>query len=238
MPTCSPGSTPSSPYKPPWPRAHSSGEGAFIDMSLFDTQLAVLANQSMNFLVSGRTPHRMGNAHPNLVPYQTFAVADGQVVIAVGSDAQFRVAVRGARASVQLGTWRRRRHTNAARVDESPGRSSRKVAGWRCQPWRRERAAGCTARGRCARRTHQHRGRGLRRMRRPPRGRWSIAWRPATARAVPAVRSPITMTGLASRAGCAAPHPDWASINSTNPGHGNRPDPCAVLAAHGPIARE
>jgi crotonobetainyl-CoA:carnitine CoA-transferase CaiB-like acyl-CoA transferase len=68
----------------------SSGEGAFIDMSLFDTQLAVLANQSMNFLVSGQAPRRMGNAHPNLVPYQTFAVADGEVVIAVGSDAQFR----------------------------------------------------------------------------------------------------------------------------------------------------
>ena len=67
-----------------------SGEGAFIDMSLFDTQVAVLANQSMNFLVSGRSPRRMGNAHPNLVPYQTFAVADAEVVIAVGSDAQFR----------------------------------------------------------------------------------------------------------------------------------------------------
>jgi len=68
----------------------TSGVGAFIDMSLFDTQVAVLANQAMNFLVSGRTPRRMGNAHPNLVPYQTFAVADGEVVIAVGSDAQFR----------------------------------------------------------------------------------------------------------------------------------------------------
>ncbi|MFO1502460.1 MAG: CaiB/BaiF CoA-transferase family protein [Steroidobacteraceae bacterium] len=67
-----------------------SGEGAFIDMSLFDTQVAVLANQSMNFLASGRAPTRMGNAHPNLVPYQTFRVADGEVVIAVGSDAQFR----------------------------------------------------------------------------------------------------------------------------------------------------
>ena len=68
----------------------ASGEGAFIDMSLFDTQVAVLANQSMNFLVSGKAPRRLGNAHPNLVPYQTFTVADGEVVIAVGSDAQFR----------------------------------------------------------------------------------------------------------------------------------------------------
>jgi crotonobetainyl-CoA:carnitine CoA-transferase CaiB-like acyl-CoA transferase len=67
----------------------SSGAGTFIDMALFDTQVAVLANQSMNFLVSGITPRRMGNAHPNLVPYQVFRVADGELVIAVGSDQQF-----------------------------------------------------------------------------------------------------------------------------------------------------
>jgi len=91
-----------------------SGEGAFIDMSLFDTQLAVLANQSMNFLVSGRSPRRMGNAHPNLVPYQTFAVADGEVVIAVGSDAQFR-ALCGVLGLEESGTaaWAA---TNAVRV--------------------------------------------------------------------------------------------------------------------------
>ncbi len=51
--------------------------------------MAVLANQAMNFLVSGKAPHRMGNAHPNLVPYQVFTVADGELVIAVGSDTQF-----------------------------------------------------------------------------------------------------------------------------------------------------
>lgn len=67
----------------------TSGQGAFIDMALFDTQVAMLANQSMNFLVSGRVPHRMGTAHPNLVPYQSFAASDGELVIAVGSDAQF-----------------------------------------------------------------------------------------------------------------------------------------------------
>jgi crotonobetainyl-CoA:carnitine CoA-transferase CaiB-like acyl-CoA transferase len=66
-----------------------TGHGAVIDMALFDTQIAVLANQSMNFLVSGVAPARMGTAHPNLVPYQAFAVADGELVIAVGSDAQF-----------------------------------------------------------------------------------------------------------------------------------------------------
>jgi crotonobetainyl-CoA:carnitine CoA-transferase CaiB-like acyl-CoA transferase len=67
-----------------------TGAGATIDMSLLDTQVAVLANQAMNFLISGSAPKRMGNAHPNLVPYQVFSAADGHVVIAVGSDAQFR----------------------------------------------------------------------------------------------------------------------------------------------------
>ncbi len=69
-------------------RQHT-GEGALIDMALYDTQVAVLANQAMNFLVSGVAPQRMGNAHPNLVPYQVFRVADGELVIAVGSDQQF-----------------------------------------------------------------------------------------------------------------------------------------------------
>jgi crotonobetainyl-CoA:carnitine CoA-transferase CaiB-like acyl-CoA transferase len=66
-----------------------TGLGQHIDMSLLDSMVGVLANQSMNYLVSGIAPHRMGNAHPNIVPYQTFAVRDGYVIIAVGSDAQF-----------------------------------------------------------------------------------------------------------------------------------------------------
>ena len=71
-------------------RRERSGDGATIDLALYDTQVAVLANQALNYLVSGRAPHRMGNAHPNLVPYQLFRVADGELVIAVGNDAQFR----------------------------------------------------------------------------------------------------------------------------------------------------
>lgn len=67
-----------------------SGKGQFIDMALFDTMTAVLANQAMNFLSSGVAPQRMGNAHPNIVPYQAFAVADGYVIVAVGNDGQFR----------------------------------------------------------------------------------------------------------------------------------------------------
>jgi crotonobetainyl-CoA:carnitine CoA-transferase CaiB-like acyl-CoA transferase len=66
-----------------------TGEGAHIDLALLDTQVAVLANQAMNYLVSGKAPHRMGNAHPNIAPYQTFAVADGYVIVAVGNDGQF-----------------------------------------------------------------------------------------------------------------------------------------------------
>jgi crotonobetainyl-CoA:carnitine CoA-transferase CaiB-like acyl-CoA transferase len=67
-----------------------SGEGRYIDISLLDVQVGVLANQAMNYLVSGVPPHRLGNAHPNIVPYQVFAVADGHLVIAVGNDGQFR----------------------------------------------------------------------------------------------------------------------------------------------------
>lgn len=67
-----------------------TGEGAYVDMALLDTIVSVLANQALNFMVSGKAPRRMGNAHPNIVPYQVFPVADGHVVIAVGNDGQFR----------------------------------------------------------------------------------------------------------------------------------------------------
>jgi len=66
-----------------------TGEGQFIDMALLDSQVAVLANQALNYLVSGNVPGRMGNTHPNIVPYQPFPSSDGYVVIAVGNDAQF-----------------------------------------------------------------------------------------------------------------------------------------------------
>ena len=65
------------------------GEGAHLDMALLDTQLAVLANQVSNYLVSGQDPPRQGNTHPNLVPYQPFEAADRPLVIAVGNDRQF-----------------------------------------------------------------------------------------------------------------------------------------------------
>ena len=66
-----------------------SGLGQYIDLSLLDTQVAWLANQAMNYLVTGQPPTRKGTAHPNIVPYQAFATADGHLMLAVGNDAQF-----------------------------------------------------------------------------------------------------------------------------------------------------
>jgi glutaryl-CoA transferase len=67
-----------------------SGRGQHIDLALLDVQVAMLANQAENFLVTGQNPLRLGNAHPSIVPYQSFATKDGHIVIAVGNDAQFR----------------------------------------------------------------------------------------------------------------------------------------------------
>jgi crotonobetainyl-CoA:carnitine CoA-transferase CaiB-like acyl-CoA transferase len=66
-----------------------SGQGQYIDMALLDTQVAMIANMNMNYLVSGKIPKRQGNAHANIVPYQVFDASDGQFVIAVGNDSQF-----------------------------------------------------------------------------------------------------------------------------------------------------
>ena len=66
-----------------------TGQGAHVDMALLDTQVAVLGNQALNWMVSGNVPQRMGNGHANLVPYQSFACADGDLIIAVGNDRQF-----------------------------------------------------------------------------------------------------------------------------------------------------
>ena len=70
-------------------RREKTGEGAHIDMALLDTQLAMLANQASNALVSGQDPPRQGNTHPNIVPYQPFDAADQPLIIAVGNDGQF-----------------------------------------------------------------------------------------------------------------------------------------------------
>ncbi len=67
-----------------------SGRGQHVDMALLDTQVAMTANMAMNYLASGKPPGRAGNAHPNIVPYQTFEASDGHVIVAVGNDGQFR----------------------------------------------------------------------------------------------------------------------------------------------------
>jgi formyl-CoA transferase len=66
-----------------------TGEGQYIDMALLDSEVAMVANLGSNYLVSGKAPGRMGNAHQNIVPYQSFATADGHMILAVGNDNQF-----------------------------------------------------------------------------------------------------------------------------------------------------
>lgn len=66
------------------------GVGQYIDTALLDVQVACLANQALNYLTTGRAPQRLGNAHPNIVPYQSFPTADGDFILTVGNDGQFR----------------------------------------------------------------------------------------------------------------------------------------------------
>jgi crotonobetainyl-CoA:carnitine CoA-transferase CaiB-like acyl-CoA transferase len=66
-----------------------TGTGQHVDVSLLDSQVSVLANQALNYLVGGKIPRRLGNAHPNIVPYQTFKTSDGHINMAVGSDRQY-----------------------------------------------------------------------------------------------------------------------------------------------------
>ena len=67
-----------------------TGEGQYLDVALLDAQVGVLANQALNYLVGGTAPTRLGNAHPNIVPYQTFATNDGYIIMAVATDRQFK----------------------------------------------------------------------------------------------------------------------------------------------------
>ncbi|MFT4254696.1 MAG: CaiB/BaiF CoA-transferase family protein [Caulobacter sp.] len=94
--------------------ARATGEGQHMDIALFDVQAAVLANQASNYFATGKAPGRLGNAHPNLAPYQVFATADGAMVLAVGNDGQFRAFAKAAGAP-ELGQDPRFA-TNAQRV--------------------------------------------------------------------------------------------------------------------------
>ncbi len=111
-----------------------TGRGQHIDLALFDTMGAMLANQAMNYLASGVSPRRMGNVHPNIAPYQTFPVADGWVIVAVGNDGQF------ARLCATLGLDALARDarfaTNAARVARR-GELERELTA-KTRRWRRD----------------------------------------------------------------------------------------------------
>ena len=107
----------------------TSGRGQLVDMALFDVMVGTLANQAMNCLVSGDAPKRLGNAHPNIVPYEAYPTEDGWVIIAVGNDAQFiRLAqLLGLETKPE---WA----TNAGRVGDRAAVSpavAKKTRGWR-----------------------------------------------------------------------------------------------------------
>jgi crotonobetainyl-CoA:carnitine CoA-transferase CaiB-like acyl-CoA transferase len=91
-----------------------SGRGEYIDLALLDTQVAALANQALNYLVTGVPPVRRGTAHPNIVPYQAFATRDGYLMLAVGNDRQFAAFCLAAGKTALADD--KRFHTNSARV--------------------------------------------------------------------------------------------------------------------------
>jgi len=94
---------------------HQSGLGQYIDLALLDVQAAALANQASNYLIGGEIPQRLGNAHPNIVPYQAFATADGHIILAVGNQTQFE---RLCQVLEQPGWLQDKRYSsNSARVD-------------------------------------------------------------------------------------------------------------------------
>ena len=99
-------------------RREKTGRGGLVDTALVDTTVGTLANQALNYLVSGKVPDRIGNAHPNIVPYQVFPVADGEVIIASASDNQF-VKVCGVLGAPEL--------ANDPAYKENKGRLSRRA---------------------------------------------------------------------------------------------------------------
>ena len=125
-------------------RVAETGEGAHLDVSLFDVALASAVNQAQGVLLTGQAPRRLGSAHPSIVPYQSFEASDGALVLAVGNDAQFG-RLCGVLGVPELAADERFA-TNAARVahrDEVVARIAGLVAGWR----RDELVAACGAAG-------------------------------------------------------------------------------------------
>ncbi len=115
-----------------------TGRGCLVDTALVDSQVGVLANQALNFLVSGQVPKRIGNAHPNIVPYQVFPVADGHIIIATGNDNQFAKlcavlgeseAARGAALSHQFRPAEEPRGVDRASLRPDLGLDARRPVG-------------------------------------------------------------------------------------------------------------
>src|SRR5258705_267255 len=96
-----------------------TGRGTLVDTGLVDTQVGVLANQALNFLVSGAVPKRIGNTHPNIVPYQFFPVADGHIIIATGNESQYQklCTVLGDPKLAEQGEYRENKSRLARRED-------------------------------------------------------------------------------------------------------------------------
>jgi crotonobetainyl-CoA:carnitine CoA-transferase CaiB-like acyl-CoA transferase len=110
----------------------ATGRGQRIDVALLDVQVAVMANQALNYLVSGRNPRRLGNAHPNIVPYQAFSTRDGALTVAVGNDAQFArfcavLGVAGLASDVRYATNEARVANRAALIPELQARLSQQT---------------------------------------------------------------------------------------------------------------
>ena len=160
----------------------ATGAGCHIDMALLDVQVAMLANQAMNYLIGGEAPRRLGNAHPNIAPYQTFAVADGHVIVAVGNDGQFArlCALLGVAADARFAT-------NAGRVGHRDALTALLSPAIALAPPRR--IARRPGRRRHSRRPDQRRRPGLRRS---AGDRARHAHRPG---GVPGIASPIVIDG-------------------------------------------
>ncbi len=110
---------------------HRTGQGQHVDMALFDVATAIMANQAMNYLATGTSPRRMGNAHPNLVPYAVFDCSDGYAILATGNDSQYRKLCRilGLEAQAEAPEYL----TNADRIanrDALTAAITAKTRGW------------------------------------------------------------------------------------------------------------
>ena len=169
-----------------------TGRGCQVDTALVDTQVGVLANQALNYPGLRQVPKRIGNAHPNIVPYQVFPVADGHIIIATGNDNQFAklCAVLGEPEIAGEPNYRANsdRLKSPRRADRAALRADRAV----CRAptcWRSSKA--CRSRP----------GRSTRSTRCSPTRRWCIAACASTGRArpkggtIPGVRTPIIIDG-------------------------------------------